>query len=271
MNLKLEELRRRLLEPVGGTPAQTTSVYKRSSAELHVVTQKIAEAADDKTLAPAPAPKGNHVYQPPVAPKISGEKIFATSPSNTIREAALRYAENAALDTRGGEDAMDSNSQYQVAQAVSKVFEQVKVFEERFIELTKTFEPVDALAQSAAKSFGPLRAFQEQLAQLSQSFEPMRAFQEQLAELAQSFAPMKGLQQQLGLLSDAFEININQLVRSLEPAKEFQAQLIKLARAFEPATELGDDFASLAETFSSASTTQLDGAAPAPEAAGAQQ
>jgi hypothetical protein len=99
----------------------------------------------------------------------------------------------------------------------------------------------------------------------------MRAFQVQLAELAQSFAPMKGLQQQLGLLSDAFEININQLVRSLEPAKEFQAQLIKLARSFEPATELGDDFASLADTFSAArAAAQLDATEPAQELAVAQ-
>lgn len=271
MNLKLEELRRRLLEPVGGTPAQTTSVYKRSSAELHVITQRLSEVTEDKALPPALAPNGNFVYQPPVAPKISGEKISAASNPSTIREAALRYAENAALDTRPGEDTMDSNSQYQVAQAVAKVFEQAKVFEDRFGELTKTFEPVEALAQSAAKSFGPLRTFQEQLAQLSRSFEPMRAFQVQLAELAQSFAPMKGLQQQLRLLSDAFEINLSQLVRSLEPAKEFQAQLIKLAQAFEPATELGDDFASLAETFSSASTTHLNSAASVPELASAQQ
>jgi hypothetical protein len=98
----------------------------------------------------------------------------------------------------------------------------------------------------------------------------MRAFQVQLAELAQSFAPMKGLQQQLGLLSDAFEININQLVRSLKPAKEFQAQLIKLARAFEPATELGDDFALLADTFNAEHNGQLNGAGPAPELASVQ-
>jgi hypothetical protein len=269
MNLKLEELRRRLLEPVGGTPAQTTSVYKRSSAELHVVTQKISEATEVKAVAPTTEANGNFVYQPPVAPKLSGEKIFASNPS-TIREAALRYAENAAIDTSAGEDAMDSNGQYQVAQAVAKVFEQVKAFENRFVELTNTFTPVEALAQSAAKSFGPLRAFQEQLTQLSRSFEPMRAFQVQLAEMAQSFAPMKGLQQQLGLLSDAFEINIKQLVRSLEPAKEFQAQLIKLARAFEPATELGEGFAILADTFSAARATELEAAAPAPELAIAQ-
>ena len=267
MNLKLEKLRRRLLEPVAAAPGQTTSVYKRSSAELRVVTQKLNEAGEVKELkavSPATEANGKGVYQPPASPKISDEKGFAASTPNNIREAALRYAENAVINTSAGEDSMDSNSQYQVAQAVSKVFEQVKVFEDRFVELTKTFEPVEALAQSAAKSFGPLRAFQEQLAQLSRSFEPMRAFQVQLAELAQSFAPMKGLQHQLALLSDAFEININQLVRSLEPAKEFQAQLIKLACAFEPATELGDDFALLADTFRSERTAQLNGAAPSP-------
>jgi len=271
MNLKLEELRRRLLEPVAGPPSQATSVYKRSSADLIVVSRRAAENKELKASAPATEPVvGNGHYQPPVAPKINDEKIFAVSTPTNIREAALRYAENALVDTSAGEDSMESNSQYQVAQAVSKVFEQVKAFEERFVELTKTFEPVEALAQSAAKSFTPLRAFQEQLAQLSRSFEPMRVFQVQLAELAQSFAPMKGLEQQLGLLSDAFEININQLVRALEPAKEFQAQLIKLARAFEPATELADDFAVLADTFRSERTDELNGVAPAPAQADVQ-
>jgi hypothetical protein len=263
MNLKLEELRRRLLEPVAGPPSQATSVYKRSAADL--LAARLSEAAESKDVRAVRAiePTGTSLYQPPVAPKISDGKVFAASTPANIREAALRYAENAPADTGAGEDSMESNSQYQVAQAVSKVFEQVKAFEDRFVELTKTFEPVEALAQSAAKSFTPLRSFQEQLAQLSRSFEPMRVFQAQLAELAQSFAPMKGLQQQLSLLSDAFEININQLVRSLEPAKEFQAQLIKLARAFEPANELADDFAVLADTFRGERCAQLNGVAPA--------
>jgi hypothetical protein len=267
MNLKLEELRRRLLEPVATPPSKSTSVYKRSSADLLVVNHKLNEATEAKELkaaVPATVPAGTGLYQPPVAPKISDGKVFAASTPTNIREAALRYAEKVPVETSAGEDSMESNSQYQVAQAVSKVFEQVKAFEDRFVELTKTFEPVEALAQSAAKSFAPLRSFQEQLAQLSRSFEPMRVFQVQLAELAQSFAPMKGLQHQLALLSDAFEININQLVRSLEPAKEFQAQLIKLARAFEPATELADDFAVLADTFRGERGAQLNGVAPAP-------
>ena len=154
MNLKLEELRRRLLEPVGGTPAQTTSVYKRSSAELHVVTQKINEATDVNAIAPATKTNGNFVYQPPVAPKISGEKILAASTTN-IREAALHYAENAAIDTSAGEDSMDSNSQYQVAQAVSKVFEQVKVsilgIVENMSYLEHKGERIDVFGQGGGK------------------------------------------------------------------------------------------------------------------------
>lgn len=264
MNLKLEELRRRLLEPVATPPASpATSVYKRSSAELVAVPQKIGATAESTDAAPAAAAPGKPVYQTVVAPKISETKVFTNSAPASIREAALRYAEKAPVDNGAGEDSMESNSQYQVAQAVAKVFEQVKVFEDRFAELTKTFEPVDAMAQTAAKSFAPLRTFQEQLAQLSRSFEPMRTFQVQLAELAQSFAPMKGLQHQLGLITDAFEININQLIRSLAPVREFQAQLVKLARAFEPATELAEDFAMLAETFRGEHGAQLNGTASA--------
>jgi hypothetical protein len=267
MNLKLEELRRRLLQPVPTPSGQSSSVYKRSSADLFVVNQRLNEAGEVKEVkaeSPATQANGNGVYQPPVAPKISDEKVSTASTPSNIREAALRYAENALVDNSAGEDAMDSNSQYQVAQAVAKVFEQVKVFEDRFVEMTKTFEPVEALGQSAAKSFAPLRVFQEQLAQLSRSFEPMRAFQAQLAELAQSFAPMKGLQHQLAMISDAFDININQLMRSLEPAKQFQERLIKLARTFEPATELQDDFAILAEAFRGERSAQLNGIAASP-------
>jgi hypothetical protein len=254
MNLKLEELRKRLLEPVPTPNGSGTSVYKRSSAEIFVASQKTSEAV--KNVADQVAPASVVVesaahYQPLIAPPISNEQVSAAGTPNGVREAVLRYAEKATINSSSGEDAMDSNSQYQVAQAVAKVFEQVKIFEDRFAELTKTFEPVERLAQSAAKSFTPLRAFQDQLAQLSRSFEPMRAFQAQLAELAQSFEPMKGLQHQLALLSDAFEINIGQLVRSLDPAREFQLSLLKLARSFEPAIELQSDFALLADTFRS--------------------
>jgi hypothetical protein len=258
MNLKLEELRKRLLEPVPSPNAPASSVYKRSSAEIYVASQKNSEAAAaEEIVTPVEvAPASAARYQPMIAPPISKDQVSASGAPNSIREAVLRYAEKANVNPGSREDDMDSNSQYQVAQAVANVFEQVQVFEDRFAELTKTFEPVERLAQSATKSFVPLRAFQEQLAQLSRSFEPMRAFQVQLAELAQSFEPMKGLQHQLALLSDAFEINIGQLVRSLNPAREFQLSLLKLARAFEPAVALQDDFALLADTFRS-DRTQL--------------
>ncbi|MBF6559370.1 MAG: hypothetical protein IVW56_03685 [Candidatus Binataceae bacterium] len=255
MNLKLEELRKRLLEPVPTSNGSGTSVYKRSSAEIFVASQKTGEAVRNAASETAPASvmveSATH-YEPLIAPPIGNDYVSAANTPNGVREAVLRYAEKATINSTIGEDAMDSNSQYQVAQAVAKVFEQVKVFEDRFAELTKTFEPVECLAQSAAKSFTPLRTFQEQLAQLSRSFEPMRTFQAQLAELAQSFEPMKGLQRQLALLSDAFEINIGQLVRSLDPAREFQLSLLKLARSFEPAIDLQSDFALLADTFRSA-------------------
>src|SRR5271169_5819060 len=84
MNLKLEELRRRLLEPVAGTPTpgQSTSVYKRSP-DLAIVTHKLNEAVTDvtepKRAAPKIEPTGNSLYQPPVAPKITDGKVSAAA------------------------------------------------------------------------------------------------------------------------------------------------------------------------------------------------
>jgi hypothetical protein len=162
--------------------------------------------------------------------------------------AVLEYVKQTAASAPLRET-MEQNSQYQLAQAVARVFEQTKNFQDHFADLTRMFEPVESVSMAALGSIEPLRSFEQQLAQFARSFEPMRAFQSQLAQLAQTFEPMKGLQEQLSQVSEAFQVHLGRLAKSLEPAKEFQLELLRLARAFDSVADLQGQFARLGETF----------------------
>ena len=235
MNLKLEELRKRLLDPMPGSTVAASSVYRRSSSELYPEQGRPAEEV------PLPANE---------APAIKPASTAAaeTAPQKpSVTSAVLDYVQGTGAASEG--ESMDGNGQYQLAQAVAKVFEQTKTFQQRFAELNRMFEPIERAGIAAAHAFEPLKGFQRQLAQLAASFEPMRAFQIQLAELAQTFEPMKGLQQQLAQVSEAFQIHLGRLAKSLDPAKEFQAELLKLAHAFDPVADLQSQFLALVETF----------------------
>ena len=253
MNLKLEELRRRLLEPTGNAQNPNSSVYKRSSVELYAANQRVSETKEaDWVMSEesAGASREQPIYEPIIAPTLDSKPAAAANPGAVgIREAVVRYAEKAGALPNPGDGSMGGDNQYQVAQAVAKAFEQIRSFEERFAELTRTFEPIDGLGQSAAKSLAPLATFRDQLTRLARTFEPMRAFQAQLAELAQSMEAMQGLQYQLALLSDAFAVNLRQASNAIQPAIEFRAMLLKLAASFDSAAELQTSFAELATVF----------------------
>jgi hypothetical protein len=266
MNLKLEELRRRLLEPVPTPPVTPgKTVYHRSSTELYGPLRPIAGEAEGVASSALDGKVEQSTAATPATP--ATEAVPEERPD--IKTAMLRYVERAATASPE-EESMDPNSQYQLAQAVAKVFDQTKGFQERFGELTRSFDQIEKLGQSAAKTLGSLKSFEHQLGQLARSFEPMRAFQVQLAQLAQSFEPMKGLQEQLSQLSEAFQLHLGQLVQAIEPAKEFQLQILKLARMFDSATELQDSFAQLMETFKGGPLSGRTGVDAAPVQAAAQ-
>lgn len=263
MNLKLEELRRRLLEPASAPPVtRGKTVYHRSSTELYGSQRPIAGEAEGVA---STAPDGKVEQSTAATP--ATEAVPEERPD--IKTAMLRYVKRAATASLE-EESMDPNSQYQLAQAVAKVFDQTKGFQERLGELTRSFDQIEKLGQSAARTLGSLKSFEHQLGQLARSFEPMRAFQVQLAQLAQSFEPMKGLQEQLSQLSEAFQLHLGQLVQAIEPAKEFQLQILKLARMFDSATELQDSFAQLMETFKGGPLSGRTGVDAAPVQAAAQ-
>jgi len=230
MNLKLEELRKRLLDPTPSTaPPPAETIYRRSADPISPpespVTTNITDAAERRST---PLPDAR---QPTAQP-------------DSLAGTVLQYV---------AENADSGKSRYQLAQAVTKVFESTRQYQERLADLAKSFDTIEQTAQSATRAFEPIRAFREQMEKLSSTFEPMRSFQEQLGTLAESFEPMKALHEQIAMLAEAFQINLAQFARSMEPAKAFQMQLAKLAKTFEAVGELQSQFLELSESFRVAS------------------
>jgi uncharacterized phage infection (PIP) family protein YhgE len=230
MNLKLEELRKRLLDPTASaTPPQPETIYKRIAEPISLPESPViingVDAAERRST--------------PLR-----EIQQSTAQPDSLASTVLQYV---------GDNADQGKSRYQLAQAVTKVFESTRQYQERLADLAKSFDTIEQTAQSAARAFEPIRAFREQMEKLSSTFEPMRSFQEQLGTLAESFEPMKALHEQIAMLAEAFQINLAQFARSMEPAKAFQTQIAKLAKTFEAVGELQGQFLDLSETFRVAS------------------
>lgn len=242
MNLKLEELRKRLLDPAAtaATPPAET-IYRRS--------------AEPPTSAPEPAAV--------VANGMDAAERRTSTPSRETQQATVQPESLASTVLQYvGENADPGKSRYQLAQAVSKVFESTRQYQERLADLARSFDTIEQTAQAATRAFEPIRAFGAQMEKLSSTFEPMRSFQAQLGALAESFEPMKALHEQIALLAEAFQLNLAQFAQSMEPAKAFQAQIAKLAKTFEAVGELQNQFLELSETFRVASRGSNDTTAP---------
>ena len=229
MNLKLEELRKRLLDPA--TPnamlAPDTTIYRRS-------TEPSAAAI------PAPVTEVKEALARPAMDPENQQRINHQSLNGAPVQSAGSFAENAFPP-------------YQLAQAVTKVFESTRQCQDTIAALGQSFELIEQTAQSAARALEPIRAFREQMAKLASTFAPMRSFQEQLGSLAAEFEPMRALHDQIAMVAEAFQTNLAQLALSMEPAKGFQIQLTKLAQSFETVSQLQSQFIELAETFRVAS------------------
>ena len=228
MSLKLDELRRRLLQQ------EQPSDQNQPDEQPQVLTYSPRREA----VPPAPTPK--EIAAPPIAPESAPQPEPQIPPPTTPRGARPREAAPPA-----------SVGAPHISEAVAKVFEQTEAFQSRLEELRAMFEPIERVGKAAADSFAPLSAFRDQLAQVGRSFEPMKAFQAQLADLARTFEPMGALHDQLSQIADSFQLGIAQLANALETAKLFREKIVDLAKAFDPVGELDEGFRALRDSFQS--------------------
>jgi len=270
MSLKLDELRKRLLQQQAGSEAGNPETPPAA------IGGRVSGAVVQKTPEAASAPRA---FEPPTREKTPGTAkapevlIYKTKPVQPIAEAAPLEQPQADNDAEASKVSVGSREpkpeidaiatrpatpspfpsapgpQNELAEAVAKVFEQTKAFQARLEDLNRIFDPIDRAGNSAARAFGPLRGFQKQMAQLAKSFEPMRAFQAQLSQIAQTFEPMKALEDQLSRLADSFQSHIADLIKALEPAKQLRERIQNLSAAFEEAGELQEQFGELYEAF----------------------
>jgi hypothetical protein len=266
MSIKLDELRKRLLQQPqgeGGASAAATA----------------ASAPESDSLPEPKAPErifGKTDLKPVESVKPAESSVVKTVeiglPKDRDRPAAIKREEPAAaVQPSTARPAVPAllkldglTNQDQLAESVAKLFEQTKTFQVRFDELAQAVDLVERMTDSATRLFGPLRAFHSQLSQLAVSFESMRAFQGQLAQLGKTFEPMRLLHDQLAQLSNGIQQHVAQLVKSLDPAKDFRDRISTLARSMEQASELQADFGELYSAFRSGNSGESDDNRPEP-------
>src|ERR1700730_18617742 len=182
MNLKLEELRKRLLDQTAPAAPPTETIYKRSGDSVSPLETPAVTIGIDTA-----APRSTQLRETPQS----------TGQPDLLASTVLQYV---------GETADPAKSRYQLAQAVTKVFETTKQYQDRLADLANAIDTIEQIAQSATRAFEPIRAFRDQMQKLSSTFEPMRAFQAQLTKLANTFDAVGELQGQFLELSETFRV-----------------------------------------------------------------
>ena len=271
MSLKLDELRKRLLQQQSGGSEGGVSEAPSSAGNSKTSNISMPKAAERTSMADQPVTSAK-VSQPLADAGVSAlsEEVedgtaerpvdkAAAKPSSAILSEAAAHLSSPRNDPEPAAPKVRSEplpsapkgaaAPHELADAVGKVFEQTKTFQARLEDLNRIFEPIDRMGDSAVRTFAPLSGFQKQMAQLARSFEPMRTFQQQLSQLAQDFEPVKALESQLSQVADSFQTHIGDLIKALEPAKRIRDRIEQLAAAFDQATELQEQFARLYEAF----------------------
>ena len=169
------------------------------------------------------------------------------SPQDAVVEPIARSSAPADPPRRAAEE---------MAAAVSKVFAQSRALQSRADEFAGAVESIERLSKAAARAFAPLRAFHDQLAEISGSFEALRGFQAQLAGLSPNFEPMKLLHDQVAQLTGSIELELGQVVKALDPAKDLSDRVSLLSRSLRQANDLQNDFAELYAAFQNANRDQ---------------
>ncbi|MEA2648958.1 MAG: hypothetical protein QOG61_1393, partial [Candidatus Binataceae bacterium] len=90
---------------------------------------------------------------------------------------------------------------YQVFQAVAKLFEQTQDAREQLSNLGAMYDSIEGLAQTVAATFVPLDAFRQQLEQLARNFVPIKTLQQEMARIAQTCEAIRPLQDQFSQLT----------------------------------------------------------------------
>jgi hypothetical protein len=241
MSLRLEELRRRLLQPGPSTPP-TYSALRRD-----------------------PSGHSNPSYESPTGPRNGSETGEDVSASMTQEDPIAQSSsqagplnEMARPQTRREAAGENTPGQDDLAEAVAKLFEPSRRCQELLAEIASSSASVAELARSTAEVYEPLKGFRDHIRRLAASYGSMRAFQDELGALAESFEPVRVLHEKIMQLADAVRAHLADLATSLGPAAKLRAETANLAAILDSVSELQTQFFDLSNSFGPTASNGAD-------------
>jgi hypothetical protein len=265
MDLKLEELRKRLLQPVPASPTSYPTLESGRevwSASPLFSQQSPTENSQDTRHRRASAPEENPSER-------SAAEIMSLTESahqNTGDQAAAVATD---VDVRGAaavpkvDGRADGTPANELARAIDNLFEPVR---HCLGEIPQACEAVSQLTRPTLEMCQPLRNFRDHLQRLSGSFASMRTFRYELDVLAESVEPIGVLNRQTIQLEDAVQAQLAEVVKTLESTKTLRMRIAELGRTVDSASELEAQFLELSRNFGAASRTNRESTEPAEDA-----
>jgi hypothetical protein len=257
MGLKLDELRKRLLQPGPASPTTypTLELGRQIWSESPVFSQQPAtENSQDARHTSASAPEENSS-----APS-AGEIVSLTDPAHqdTGDQAAVVATD---VDIRGAaavpkaDGRADHAPANELARAIDKLFEPAR---HCLDEIPQACEAISQLTRSTLEMCQPLRNFRDHLQRLSGSFASMRTFRDELDVLADWFEPIGVLNRQIIQLEDAVQERLAEVAKTLESTRTLRMRIAELGQTVDSASELEVEFLELSRSFGAASHTNRE-------------
>ncbi len=260
-SLKLEELRRRLLQPdsVDPVPSSTIKSGRQVSSGLPIFVQQLVdEDAREKnalTSEEHPTARGSSevasLSEPIVLEK---DDEAAAAAAGTCPKAPA-----AAAATEEANGCTDFSTANRLDLAIDKLFEPARQCQQRLNEITQSCEVINQLARSTLELCQPLRNFGDRLRKLSKAFFSIRTFRDELDTLGESFEPIGILNKQIVQLEGAIQAQIAEVAVTLESTKALRARIAELEQSVDSVSELETQFLELSRCFGARSAVNHEG------------
>jgi len=259
MSLKLEDLRRRLLQSGSVDPAPSSTIKSGrqvSSALPMFVQQLVDEDAREKIVLTSeehPTARSSSEVVPlsePIVLEKDDEAVAAAAGTNPKAPAAATEKAN------GRTDFSTAN---QLGPAIDKLFEPARQCQQRLNEITESCEVINQLARSTLELCQPLRNFGDRLRKLSKAFFSIRTFRDELNTLGESFEPIGILNKQIVQLEGAIQAQIAEVAITLESTKALRARIAELEQSVDSVSELETQFLELSRCFGARSGVNHEG------------
>jgi hypothetical protein len=235
MHPRLEELRKRLMEPVANG---------HSNPPRYVAPRRGGEVF---------GPATNRSQEPPNSDLESDDTAMNVGDRSSSDATPLVERPTATEEKQAkadGRRALETPQSLEgLARAVADLFEPVRQCQEHLAEIRAASESMGSLTRLAVDLYDPLKSFHGHIRKLSSSFESMRTFRDELAALAESFEPVRALHQEIAQLNQTVRTHLREVANGLEPAKALRAQIADLALAIDSVSDLQAQFYELSKAF----------------------